>query len=187
MDNPYSSPPGSGSPYGDFQQPMQFQPNPGYVNHVRVLGILMVIQGIAAALMGLFFVAYAAFLPFLMTQMAQNDPNFRGEKGEAIAKTMPIMAAVMGGFAAVGLIPGILQIIAGVKTYRFRGRKFAIAGLVVGLIPSLTCYCGPTAVALTVYGFIVLMNPQVIQAFEMRLRGLEPDQILASFYQMKPG
>lgn len=175
MENPYASP--SPSPFSDAANAPQGLP-PGHrprglVGHVRVLGILMIVQGILDIIMGVFLGVMAGVFPFMATLNPNQPPPPPG--------MIPTMIAIYGGMAAVGLICGVLNCWAGVQMTRFRQRTLGIAAVSVGAAAIMTCYCGFTAIALLIYGLIVLLDSSVKQAFEFGVQGYKPDQIDAMF------
>jgi hypothetical protein len=177
MENPYQSP--TPNRFSDAAAPTAYQPQSphvvrGMVGHVRVLGILMIVQGVLDLLMGLMLVAMGIGLPFLiaMDQNAANPPP----------PNMPLfMGALYGGMGLFGLIPGVLNVWAGLRVFRFQQRTFGIVSISAGALSMVTCYCGFTAIGLLVYGLIVLLDASVKQAFELAQQGYTPDQIDATF------
>ena len=79
-----------------------------------------------------------------------------------------IDAVMVGAFSVIGLVhmvPGVLQVWAGVQLRAFRARGLALAGLGGGLVTVLGCYCSPTSIAMLVWGLIVLMHEDVRARF----------------------
>lgn len=175
MENPYASP--SPSPFSDAAgQPPGVPPGGrvrGLVGHVRVLGILMIVQGILDLLMGLLLGAMAGVFPLVSTMNPDAEPPPPG--------MLPFMIGIYGTMGLAGIVPGVLNIWAGVRVMKFRQRTFGIAAVSIGASAILTCYCGFTAIGLLVYGLIVLLDASVKQAFELGDQGYKPDQIDAMF------
>ncbi len=175
MENPYASP--TPSPFSDAAGAPQKMPEGqrvrGMVGHVRVLGILMIVQGILVLIMAVFLGVMAGVFPFLSTINPNQPPPPPG--------MIPMMIGIYGGMAAVGLICGVLNCWGGLQVMRFRQRTLGIIAVSAGATAILTCYCGFTAVALLVYGLIVLLDSSVKQAFEFGQQGYKPDQIDAMF------
>ncbi len=179
MENPYASP--SPSPFSDFAPGGPNMPTPGQyprgmVGHVRVLGILMIVHGVLQALMGAMYAVMSAMFPM----MAQFD----AEGPQADMPFEGMQYVVMGVYIAMslaGIVPGILGCWSGWQLTRFQGRTLGIASLGIGGVSVLTCYCSITAIALLVYGLIVLMDNSVKQAFELARQGYLPEQIDALF------
>jgi hypothetical protein len=84
------------------------------------------------------------------------------------------------------LSSGILGVWGGIRMMKFRGYKLGIIALSGGLLTIFGCYCAPTAIALFIYGLIVMLNPQVKQAFEMGEQGRSPADIQNHFARL-PG
>jgi hypothetical protein len=177
MENPYQSP--TPNRFSDAAAPTAYQPPGshvarGMVGHVRVLGILMIVQGVLDLLMGLMLVAMGIGLPFLMSM----DGNARNPP----PAEMPwIFGLVYGGMGLCGVIPGILHVWAGWRVFHFQQRTFGIVSISAGALSLGTCYCGFTAIGLLVYGLIVLLDASVKQAFDLAQQGYTPDQIDATF------
>jgi hypothetical protein len=76
---------------------------------------------------------------------------------------------------------GIVNLIAGVRIVRFRGRVFGLIALFTNVLPLITCYCAPTSIAMMVYGLIVLFQPDVARAFELVAAGASPDEAVRKF------
>lgn len=182
MDNPYESP----TPLSKFaDQPYSPTGAPsgvvrGMVGHVRVVAILMIVQGALQLLMGLVLAGTGVF----MGVMIGNDPQFR--QGQAGGQPPPewlpwLFGAVYGGIGLVALVSGILLIYGGIRGFSFRSRTLGIIAQISSLSSIFTCYCAPTAVGLLVYGLIVYLDSSVKQAFAMGEQGTSADQIDASF------
>ena len=74
MDNPYASPPPLEPRFGEAAPLVDANYRPrGLVGHVRVLGILMIVQGALDIAMGLLFIFILIIMPLTM----QDDPAFR--------------------------------------------------------------------------------------------------------------
>lgn len=73
--------------------------------------------------------------------------------------------------AAKGIIPGLLQIIAGIANLRLKGRVFGIVALVSGMLSVGPCYYAPTAVGLLVYGLIIYLNETTKRVFALGRQG----------------
>lgn len=131
------------------------------VRQVKVLGAVTIGHGVLISLVGLGYalvVGFAAFVP-----PAGDQP--------------PPPAAfffVMGGcFGATHLIPGILQIIAGVKLLSHRGRTLAIVAYASGILTVAGCYCMMTSMMLAVWGLVLLLDREVQAHFD-RPEGATP-------------
>ena len=169
-ENPYASPQ-SGQPTGSDN---------AHVKNVPVLGVLTAINGGLMMLMGLFYFAYALFIPTLMNAQMANNPGFRNNP--AIQGQMEtIMLATGIIFGSIMLLAGIAQLIAGLKLREYQSRTIGIVALSAGLISIFTCYCLPTSLGVFIYGLIVLLNEPVKRAFQMGDRGDDVEIIRTAF------
>jgi hypothetical protein len=110
--------------------------------------------------------------------MSFDPPQGNGNGNEPSPMMMGmILGGTYGTMGFCGIVPGILQIFAGIKVFKFQSRTLGIVSLFSGLATMLTCYCAPTSVALLIYGLIVLLNNSVSQAFELAKQGHSPDHI----------
>jgi len=154
---------------GDFLGPGNM------VRQIPILSGLMIAQGILVIIMGL-FLCFAMFMPMILAdQMAA--------QGAPPAVVSPVyLMVVYGLLGALALIGGIVTIMAGVKMLDFRGRKWGFTALGLCIASVFTCYCAPTGIALAVYAFILLLNPQVVEAFRQREQGQSKVEVLGRFY-----
>jgi hypothetical protein len=76
-----------------------------------------------------------------------------------------IVLGAFGLLAVLQVVPGALQVWAGYRARTFRSRGLALGALIAGLASSLGCYCAPTALALMVWGIVVLRDPDVRARF----------------------
>lgn len=156
-DNPYAPPeakPGGGP---------VFSPTPSsFVGQVPLLGGLMIAQAVIEFAFGLFFVAMAFVVPAILA----TDPNFKKASGPISMVNFLFGTYLVMGATAVAV--GLLRCASGILVTRYRSRGLAIAANSLGLLAMVTVYCAPTAIALGIYGLIVLLNPAVAQAFAAR-------------------
>jgi hypothetical protein len=177
MTNPYQPPPSlPEEPDGRNELKLPPAQEPGLVGHVRVVAILMMVQGVLEILMGLFWGAMAALFPTLTTflESQQNQPPPPDE-------AFWFIIVLYGGIGVVHLAVGILHAFAGYRNYAFKSRTLGIVALSSGMGTLFGCYCLPTAVALSVYGLIVYLNGPVARAFAMGEEGYPGDAILVTF------
>ena len=174
--NPYAAPTPSAPPSYGSRRPGG-EPGRGYVRQIPILGIMTIVQGALLTLMGLAGVGYGILFAVLLNSDRPNMPP-GGHDGPPLAV-----------FSAVGFIGGtliltiaIMQIIAGIRTLKYRGRTFTIVTWIVGLLASLTCYCAPTSMGLAIWGLIVFMNPAVVKAFKMAESGMKQREIEDQYY-----
>jgi hypothetical protein len=140
------------------------------VNHVPILAGLMIAQGALECLLGALFAGMGPFMYY----MAKSQSSGTGPAESAV------ISIYMSGVGLLALTAGILNITAGVKGIKYRGRVLGIVALVSGVVTLPTCYCFPTSLMLLVYGLIVYLNPEVARAFEMGGR-LSSADIKATF------
>jgi hypothetical protein len=144
------------------------------VHHIPVVGGLQIFQGALECVMGVFLLIMTFAVPSILRDM----PNMFGPEME-----MPSPAFLMILYGLLGLLllaVGGLRIVAGVLSFRYRGRILGIVSLGAGLTTLLACYCFPTALALFIYGLVVYLRPDVVRAFEMRKQGASPEEIRAT-------
>ncbi len=192
-DNPYSEP--VINPYGPTLNvgtavesgPISLPPEMkrGLVNHVPIIGVLMIVQGVFDALMAIGTTIYAVFMPTLFEEIqrqgAQGNPGQPMPAGAAVA-----MTAVVGVMALVMFVVGILAVYSGIQLLKYRSRVLAISSLCGGMATIITCYCFPSSILLAIYGLVVLLNPSVKLAFDLRSRGHEADTIQRAFLSLNP-
>jgi len=163
MSNPYEPPqtnlqggsPDAGGPDEIFDR--------GLIGHIRVLAILMMIQGGLEIFVG---------PPFAGATVALNGGSFITRLGVAITHRDLAIA-----FCAVGGV----RIFAGLRIHRLKGRVLGILSVSTGMLTALGCCCLPTTVALFVYGLIVLLNQPVTQAFQRVKSGESVNSILGIY------
>ena len=140
---------------------------------VKIVAILLIVQGALEVAMGLFLCVMG---PVMFSLMSSSPPPSSG------GPTPP--AALFGGiYLAMGLITliaGVLKIVGGARNVKFRGRTLGFVALASGVVSMASCYCVPTALALGIYGLIVYLNERSARAFEMGDAGMPGEQILAT-------
>ena len=180
-DNPYQTPDWQSGYYSDTQRMAPVANHPGMVGHVRTLAILCIVQGSLELMFGLLYVVLGFVMPQIIQAAMRNNANPPANAPDPQVMNAIMMGVYVGG-GVVTLLAGSLCVFAGIRNLRFRGRLLTLVAVVLGMGSVFTCYCAPTAIALAVYAFIVMLNPQVIAAFEIAKQGLNGDQILAAFY-----
>ena len=76
---------------------------------------------------------------------------------------------MLGGMVGMGLMhlpAGVMQLLAGWRVRTFHSRWLAIGSIWLGLSTVFGCYCLPTALAMIVYGSVVLHRREVIARFD---------------------
>src|SRR5262245_35836563 len=138
----------------------------GLIDQVRIVSVLLLIQG---GLELLFALCGGAFIAL----------TFLGpEKEFAAMRGLGIVFAV---FSVTALVTGTLRIVAGFLNLQFRGRRLGLVALAAGLLTVFTVYCAPSAIAVTIYGLIVYVNEPVALAFRMADRGRTAQEIRSAF------
>jgi hypothetical protein len=124
------------------------------VGHVPILGIVMMVNGVLIASMGLYLAVFGVtFAHSLATAPGSSAP----------AEDL-VTGIVMGGLGFVGLAHGIaggLQIWAGWRARTFHSRGLALTALFGGLLTVVGCYCTVTAVPILIWGLVVLLDEDV--------------------------
>jgi hypothetical protein len=149
------------------------------VSQVKTVSILMIVQGVLACLIGLFYIVMGPFMYYMMEQAKQEGGQPPPKEFELLFFTvMPIFYI---GVGMLNLTAGMLDIVAGIRCLRFRNRTFAIIALFSNIPCVLTCYCAPTAIGMMVYGLIVLFNEEVRRAFDLVAAGESVKSVTARF------
>jgi len=128
-----------------------------FVNHVPILGIVMIVHGLLMGGMGLYLLVFGGFFA---QSLAESPP--------ADAPDDPLGAVMVGAFSVIGvahLLPAALQVWAGVRLRSFRSRALALTVLALGLLTVLGCYCSPSSLGLLTWGVVVLTRDDVSARF----------------------
>lgn len=136
----------------------------GKVPHIEWLSIVMMVHGVLMLLVAAFMLLYMAVFGASMA-------------AEGVSPTDALPGEVLGIMGGFGLIlstllgvPGALQVLAGWYMRSFRYRWLSLLALAGGLLMSIvSCvgmYCIPTALGLTIWGFVVLFDTDVVKRFE---------------------
>lgn len=136
------------------------------VGQVKIVGILMMVNGLTVALMG----AIYAVMGSVMMGIAPPPPAGGG------GPPPELFLIIYGTIGAAVLLVGVLNIIAGYRVMTMRNRVLGLVALFTNVVTLMTCYCAPTAIAMMVYGLIVLFQSDVGLAFEMVARGATPEE-----------
>ena len=152
--------------FRDEQPAEREQLGRGLIGHVRIVAMLMIVQGALELGFGAIMLACGAM--FLMVRA----PELADMRGIAIICLV---------LSVPGIIGGVLHLWAGPANWQFRRRKLGIVALGVGLIAMFTFYCALTGIPLAVYGLIVYLNDSVTVAFEMGEHGKSRAEIDQAF------
>ena len=179
--NPYQSPEFADKPgYGPDSGGSGL--NPAILTQQRVVSILMIVQGVMSSLMGVFLVVMAIAIP-IMIEMDQQRNNFNG--GGPPPEARWIILGIYGAIGLCNLIPGILQIYAGIQGIRLRNHTLGIIALGAGALTIVSCYCFITSLALLIYGLIIYLHDTTKRAFELAKDGRTFDEIMTMATQRR--
>ena len=128
----------------------------GRMEHVRPLAIALIAHGALLMLWALVLASFAGFAAIAPPESSQGDPATG--------------IGIFLGLALGALVPGVLQVAAGVRMLSLRGRSFGIAALVCGMLAIPSCCCLPTPLVLLVWGLLVLADTEVRIRFADRDR-----------------
>jgi hypothetical protein len=184
MSNPYESPT-RGAPEGRKEPgPLPPPQDPGLAGHIRIVAVLMMVQGFFEAAFGGILIVMAFVFPSGMAAMIAADPQAQAEgtDPQAAARMMMAIYLIMG---LAGVLPGLLHLAAGFRNVQYRSRVLGIAALSLGLgtIPILVCL--PTAAILGAYGLVVYLHESSVRVFQMGEQGYSPEAIYATFFAGK--
>ncbi len=172
-DNPYSSTQQSTFSSADsMNQPI----SRSIVSQVRVIAILLIVHGAILVAASIFYFIFAAIMPTFLANQPQGMPQQpNGPTPQQMSWILVVTYSVMG---AAAVIPGLLQLYAGIRNLSLKGRTLGIIALISGCVSVLTCYCAPTSIALLVYGLIIYLNPSAQEAFRLGENNVRFDDIL---------
>lgn len=139
---------------------------------VKVVAILLIVEGSLEALMGAFLCVMG---PVMMALISSAPPPPSGAESPPPA-VFGAIYLVMGGLTLTG---GVLKLVAGIRNVSFKSRTLGFVALGSSLLSMASCYCMPTALALGIYGLIVYLNPRSAQAFQLRAMGVPAEQVIA--------
>jgi hypothetical protein len=141
------------------------------VGQVKVVGILMMVNGVLSILMGGF---YAVMGSIALFGMPGGPPPGGGPPAG-------LFAAIYGVIGGSVILSGLLNAVAGLRVMTFRNRVLGIIALFSNLLTLFTCYCAVTGIGMLVYGLIVLFHSDVARAFEMVSRGATPEEAIGRY------
>ena len=147
----------------------------GWVGHVPIVGILMMVHGVAEILAAAGLIVLAFIMPEALRNEAQQDPALQGDM-------VWFLSALYGTMGLVLLSIGALSIFGGMRVFRYRGYTWGIVALSAGFLTVFGgCWCFPTALAIGIYGFVVMLNYPVKVAFSLGDVGYSASQIQHAF------
>ncbi|MCA9120296.1 MAG: hypothetical protein H6822_33350 [Planctomycetaceae bacterium] len=186
MSNPYEAPLGE-IPMETGGGPLPPPQEPGMVGQVRIVSILMMIQGALDLLAGLGLIGMGFFMAFAMQEAFANNPQAQQGNGPPPETVVNMVSWIYGGLGAVVGSIGMLNLFAGYRNWKYKARTLGIISLVSGLGTIFSCYCAPTSLALCIYGLIVYLNASVASAFRMGEDGYTADEIAMTFSPLRQG
>jgi hypothetical protein len=139
------------------------------VGQVKIVGILMLVHGCTVILMGGMIAALGSWMMFAMPAQPAGGPP------------PALFAVIYGVYGGLIALCGLLNAVAGFRVMSFRNRVLGLVALFSNIVVFMSCYCVPTAIAMMVYGLVVLFNPDVTRAFELVARGATPEEALGRF------
>ena len=176
--NPYSAEPLAAGPPNSESSEAAVPRDMGMVRHVPTVATLMLVQGVLESLMGMFFIGMGVFMAVAVREaMIQQPPN-----GQDVEKFAWMMGGIYGGLGLVGIIGGVVKIVAGILNLRFKSRIFGIVALCSGATTFLNWLCLPTAIGLGIYGLIVYFDEAVRYAFQLGRQGHHAADIRTGFW-----
>jgi hypothetical protein len=131
----------------------------GKLHHLPWLGGFLIAQGILTILASLFFTFYTAFFTLL-------DDEALYAEGAPPGPGLELFAGIYGFLALLHVVPGVLQIVAARNVFKRRNRVFVFVALGSSMLTLMPGCCAPTAIALLIYGLIVLLDHSVAGAFD---------------------
>lgn len=187
MSNPFQPP----NPNSDSVVPLSTTPGgmklghrgrSGLVRQVPVFATLLMVQGALVTLVGISLIAVAFVTPEMMSQAMRDAMREQPQADAQLMRDMEqqmnkVIIVVCGSMGIALLATGGISLYAGVRNLNYRSRTLGIVAVVLGFLASLTIWCAPTSIALGIYGLVVLLNSDVVLAFQLREQGCTIDQV----------
>ncbi len=142
--------------------------------HIKIVAILLIVEGGLEALMGIFFCVMG---PVMMALISSAPPP--SSPGAAPPPPPELFGGIYIGMGVVTLLGAILKIIGGIRNVSMKGRVLGFVALGSCVLSFASCYCIPFALGVGIYGLIVYVNERSAQAFAMAEGGMPPDQVIA--------
>jgi hypothetical protein len=125
----------------------------GMARHIRIVSVLLIIHAALLLILGVVFLGMAAMIEAEFRSMARR------------VDTPEVLWIGMGGAGVGVLTVAVIQLVAGIKGLRVRGRALGLVALFSNLMILSTCYCLPTGLGLMIYGLIVYYSSSATRAF----------------------
>lgn len=172
MSNPYAVPEATPTPAAI---PPEVPHYSSMVQQMPVYAILLMVHGGIVILFALGIGLMAALFPIMA---AGGEGQMADAEEEMVLRAMAIAYGVAA--AVLGLI-GLIQLWAGWKNFLFQRRVLGFVGIGAAFLSSLNCYCALTGLPLGIWGIVLLVHPDVQQAFRMSDSGKTRDEIVNHF------
>ena len=136
--------------------------------HVRIVGALMILNGVLTSLLGL-TVAFWAPATFALESLGFIHPA-AGPKlvGKGVRGLLCCLSTWLG---LPVLATGALNVIAGAHARKFTNRILVLVALFFNAFALPTVYGAPTCLAVFIYGVLVFFHADVVRAFDPGNRG----------------
>jgi hypothetical protein len=166
--NPYGSP--------SFAEPTAVsisgeKLSPAVLVQQKIVAVLLIIHGFLGIVVGIIYAISAMFMSVIIARGGGWGPD------PVDAKTRVTITS--GVMAACGLIPGVLQLVAGFMNLWLKGYTTGLIAIGSSLAMVVACYCAPSALILLVYGLVIYLLPTTRRAFALAQQGLDFDTIWA--------
>jgi len=149
----------------------------GWIPHVKVIGILLIVQAFLELLMGAAMIVGSLWIG---TLMKMQPPQGAPPPPEEMIQFVQGIYLLLG---ALAIVIASTRFLAAYGCFAFRGRTLIIVSLFAGLATAFTGLCGLTSVGLCIYGLVVMLNPGVARAFEMVSEGHSVHEVNGLFAQ----
>ena len=152
------------------------------VPQVPIIGILMIVNGVLCILYGFFEMSLGPLVQASVEMQAQVQGQ--AQPPPQVQQMQVLMPFLFWYYIAIGIInglAGLINIVAGIPTMRYRSRVFVIVALCTNLGTLPGCSCLPTSLGLMIWGLVVLFQKDVAEAFRMGAAGRSVDEIKRRF------
>jgi MFS family permease len=151
------------------------------VPQVRIIGILMIVNGVLCILYGFVLMAMGPFMQSVFAMQGAQAPPQQQAQIQQMQQMMKIFVWVYAALGIANAAGGIVNIAAGIPAMRYRRRTFVIVGLLANVATFASCYCLPTSLGLMIWGLIVMFQKETAEAFRMGDAGRSVDEIKSRF------
>ena len=139
---------------------------------IKVVAILLIIEGALEVLAGIFFCVMG---PVATALFSSSPPPSTGGP----PPNPELIGGLYIGMGVITLIASIPKIVAGIRNVSLKGRTLGFVGLGSCVLSLGSCYCSLFALALGVYGLIVYINERSAMAFKLVEGGMTAEQAIA--------